>query len=119
MSIYVLLFIIGYIFIVSEQFTKIDKAVPALLTGMLSWMILFAASSDIDVTQQALSEHLSSISEKIKTVQIYSVTGSLSYIQDITSEQQVSVNADLAKAMYFIQVLNETGIIATEKIIIQ
>ncbi len=63
MSIYVLLFIIGYIFIVSEQFTKIDKAVPALLTGMLSWMILFAASSDIDVTQQALSEHLSSISE--------------------------------------------------------
>lgn len=62
---------------------------------------------------------LSSISEKIKTVQVYSVTGSLSYIQDITSEKQVSINADLAKGMYFIQVLNETGIIATEKIIIQ
>jgi polyhydroxybutyrate depolymerase len=62
---------------------------------------------------------ISSITGKIKTVQIYSITGSLSYIQDISSEQQISVNANLPKGMYLVQLINETGIIATEKIIIQ
>ena len=36
----VLIFIIGYLFITFEHFTKIDKLIPALLMMTISWAVI-------------------------------------------------------------------------------
>ncbi|MEO6191143.1 MAG: sodium:proton antiporter NhaD [Saprospiraceae bacterium] len=60
-----LIFILGYLLIIFEQYTKLDKAVPALLMGAISWLLLFNNISILDSESiyVELSKHLSSISE--------------------------------------------------------
>lgn len=58
----IICFIIGYILIVSDQVTKLDKAVPALLTGIVCWVVYAFSESDQHVVSHELMEHVSEIS---------------------------------------------------------
>lgn len=55
-------FIVGYFFIAIEHNTKIDKAVPAILTGVVCWVLYILSNSDIDGVNHQLTEHLGEIS---------------------------------------------------------
>ncbi len=73
----VVVFILGYVLIALEHPIKIDKAATALITGVLCWLVLVFGVDAMPVTtsaaapledsraflHDALSEHLSSISE--------------------------------------------------------
>lgn len=52
-----LIFIIGYALIIGEHPFRINKAAPALLTGMLIWSILTIFSADIHITNESFKEH--------------------------------------------------------------
>ena len=58
------LFAIGYIFIVIEHTTKLDKAAPALLTGVLCWTALILSSGVLTPEQvdSELYHHFAEIS---------------------------------------------------------
>ncbi|MBP6659096.1 MAG: T9SS type A sorting domain-containing protein [Chitinophagales bacterium] len=62
---------------------------------------------------------LSSLTEKINTIQIYSVTGNLVFIRNIDNENVLNIDTVFPKGMYLVQLINNNGIIATEKIVIQ
>ncbi len=62
---------------------------------------------------------LSSLTEKINTIQIYSVTGNLVFIKNIENENQLNIETAFPKGFYLIQLINNNGIIATEKLVIQ
>lgn len=70
-------------------------------------------------TNGSFTVDLSSLNQQAKTIQIYAVTGNLVYIQNIQHEQQLFIDASLSKGMYLVQLINDEGILATEKIIIQ
>lgn len=55
-------FIFGYFLITIEHSTKIDKAVPAILTGIICWVIYMFSQSDIELVNHQLNEHLGEIS---------------------------------------------------------
>ena len=58
----ILTFVIGYALIAMEHSIKIDKAVPALLTGVLCWVVYIFSQNDVHVVNEQLSEHLGEIS---------------------------------------------------------
>src|SRR5690242_2022139 len=58
----ILCFIIGYGLIVSDQLIKLDKAVPALLTGIVCWVVYAFSESDQQVVSHELVDHISEIS---------------------------------------------------------
>ncbi len=64
MSLVSIVFIVFYLIIIAESYTKIDKAVPALLMGGICWIIIFLkAGTNLEELQGLLSDHLSSIAE--------------------------------------------------------
>ncbi len=56
-----ILFVLGYAAIALEHPLKINKAAPALLTGMLVWSVLMVAHVGGEHPLHALDEHLSAI----------------------------------------------------------
>lgn len=61
MTVILIIFILAYVFIVTEQYTRIDKAVPALIAGVLCWVVMYT-----DNEQEAavkLQHHFSGIAE--------------------------------------------------------
>lgn len=61
MTAILIIFILAYVFIVTEQYTRIDKAVPALIAGVLCWSVMY-----MDNEQEAtakLQHHFSGIAE--------------------------------------------------------
>jgi Na+/H+ antiporter NhaD/arsenite permease-like protein len=64
MNIFVIvIFAIGYLAIIFEEFLKINKTASALLTAVLCWLLIILGSSQQDEVINELSKHLSSISE--------------------------------------------------------
>jgi NhaD family Na+/H+ antiporter len=60
----VLIFIIGYTLIVFENSLKLNKTVPALLTGVLIWTVIFTQNTNnLPFFQQGLSRNLAKIAE--------------------------------------------------------
>ena len=55
-------FIVGYFFIAIEHNTKIDKAVPAILTGVICWVLYIFSKNDIEGVNHQLTEHFGEIS---------------------------------------------------------
>jgi Na+/H+ antiporter NhaD/arsenite permease-like protein len=58
----VIAFVIGYLFIISEYFTKINKAATALVTGAICWVIYISGTTDKVAVSEELSNHLGSLS---------------------------------------------------------
>lgn len=58
----VLIFILGYIFIVLEHRINLNKAASALLTGILCWVAYVFLSADTHLVNEQLAEHLGDIS---------------------------------------------------------
>ena len=58
-GIIVTIFILGYLAIAFEHKTQINKAAPALITGVLCWMVYSLASTDRMLVDQQLAESLS------------------------------------------------------------
>lgn len=58
------LFVVGYLFIVLEHTTKLDKAAPALLTGVLCWTALILSSGVLEpeAVDSELYHHFAEIS---------------------------------------------------------
>jgi Na+/H+ antiporter NhaD/arsenite permease-like protein len=56
------IFIIGYVFIASEYFIKINKTATALLTGVLCWTVYILFQTDANAISEGLIEHLGDIS---------------------------------------------------------
>ena len=55
-------FLIGYALIAFEHSIKIDKAVPAILTGVICWVIYIFSSNDTHLVNEQLLEHLGEVS---------------------------------------------------------
>jgi Na+/H+ antiporter NhaD/arsenite permease-like protein len=58
----VAIFILGYAAITLEQSLKIHKAASALLTGVLCWTVYILSSSDIQLVNHQLLEHMGDLS---------------------------------------------------------
>ncbi|MEY3344159.1 MAG: hypothetical protein RL090_1843 [Bacteroidota bacterium] len=61
-AILAIIFIIGYLAIALEHPLNLNKAAPAILTGVLCWTIYIVFSSDVELVNHQLEEHLSEIS---------------------------------------------------------
>lgn len=57
----VLAFVLGYLLIALEEFTKINKTSIALITGVVCWIILYFSGISTDVLQHELINHLGEI----------------------------------------------------------
>lgn len=57
----ILCFVIGYVFIVMEHSIKLDKAVPAILTGIICWVVYSFSQSDQQILSHELMEHVGEI----------------------------------------------------------
>ena len=57
----VVVFVLGYIAIASEEFVKVNKAATALLTGVFCWSILIFGSRDAHEVYRNLMEHTADI----------------------------------------------------------
>ncbi len=59
----ILIFLLGYTFIVVEGAVHIDKAATALLTGVACWILLYWTAGHHPEITQSLNEHLTGISQ--------------------------------------------------------
>jgi len=57
----ILCFVLGYVFIVMENAIKLDKAVPAILTGVICWVVYSFAQSDQEIVSKNLMHHIGEI----------------------------------------------------------
>lgn len=85
-------FILGYIFIAAEHFTKINKAAPALLTGVICWVLYILSTSDIHVISEQLSEHLADISGIL-----FFLMGAMTIVELIDAHDGFQIITDLIK----------------------
>lgn len=58
----IIVFVLGYLAIAMEHVTKVNKAAPALITGVLCWTIYLMQSSDSGAAVESLLHHLGEIS---------------------------------------------------------
>lgn len=58
----VLIFVLGYLTIVFENFIKINKAATALITGVLCWTVYMLGSADKTMVNESLASHLGDLS---------------------------------------------------------
>jgi Na+/H+ antiporter NhaD/arsenite permease-like protein len=58
----ILVFIVGYVVIVFEHQLKTNKAAPALITGVLCWLLYFISSSSTVGAEKELLEYMGEIS---------------------------------------------------------
>jgi Na+/H+ antiporter NhaD/arsenite permease-like protein len=61
-AILAIVFIVGYLAIALEHPLNINKAAPAILTGVLCWTVYVVFSSDAEIVNHQLAEHLAEIS---------------------------------------------------------
>jgi Na+/H+ antiporter NhaD/arsenite permease-like protein len=61
-TIIVLVFVIGYFFIATENIVKINKTASAILTGVLCWVLYIFMQTDTNTVTGQLMEHLGDIS---------------------------------------------------------
>jgi polyhydroxybutyrate depolymerase len=57
--------------------------------------------------------------EKFKTLNMYSISGNLAFSKIINNEVQLVIENTFAPGMYIIELVNENGIIKTEKMVVQ
>lgn len=57
----ILVFIVGYAFIVAESSLKLNKAATAIVTGVLCWVIYAHGQIDVEALNSALAKHLADI----------------------------------------------------------
>lgn len=87
-----IVFILGYILIAAEHFTKINKAAPALLTGVICWVLYILGTSDIHLVSESLSEHLSEISGIL-----FFLLGAMTIVELIDAHDGFQIITDLIK----------------------
>ena len=56
-----IVFIVGYLFIILEHQIKLDKAATALIMGVVSWVLYSFGDAQMDTINHQLAEHLSDI----------------------------------------------------------
>ena len=61
-TVIIIIFILGYLAIALEHVTKVNKAAPALITGVLCWTIYMTQSGDTEASVESLLHHLGEIS---------------------------------------------------------
>ncbi|MBN8702348.1 MAG: sodium:proton antiporter NhaD [Bacteroidetes bacterium] len=88
----IIVFILGYLLIVAEHFTKINKAAPALLTGVLCWTIYILSENDIHLVSENLMEHLSEISGIL-----FFLMGAMAIVELIDAHDGFQIITDLIK----------------------
>lgn len=58
----IIIFVFGYIFIATEHTIKINKAATALITGVLCWVVYITAAENKELVTEELTEHLGELS---------------------------------------------------------
>lgn len=61
-AILAIIFVLGYLAIALEHPLKLNKAAPAIITGVLCWTVYMFYSTDVGLVNHELEEHLSEIS---------------------------------------------------------
>lgn len=61
-AILAIIFVLGYLAIALEHPLKLNKAAPAIITGVLCWTVYMFFSADVELVNHELEEHLSEIS---------------------------------------------------------
>ena len=62
---------------------------------------------------------LSGSDEKYTTLNLYSISGNLAFSKNINNDEQLIIENKFATGMYIIELVNENGIITTEKMVVQ
>ncbi len=61
----------------------------------------------------------SSIKENVLSLNVYNTVGNLMMTLPIKNEKQITLNSSLPNGMYLVQLIDEDGIVATDKIVVQ
>jgi Na+/H+ antiporter NhaD/arsenite permease-like protein len=85
----VIIFILGYIAIASEQKIKIDKAGSALVTGVLCWLFYFFYTPSIPDSESELMHHLGEIAAIL-----FFLMGAMTIVEVIDSHQGFNIITD-------------------------
>lgn len=88
----IVFFIIGYILITLEHFTRVDKATVALMMGILLWVIEFQDVKGSCTSLLCLGEHISSISQIILFI-----LGALTVVEIINQHKGFLIISDAVK----------------------
>ncbi|MFN0201762.1 MAG: sodium:proton antiporter NhaD, partial [Bacteroidia bacterium] len=83
------IFVIGYLFITLEHYTKLNKTAIALLTGMLCWAVYALMNHDVAHTQEAISHHIIGIAEIL-----FFLLGAMTIVELIDAHKGFSIITD-------------------------
>lgn len=107
-TIILVVFIIGYIAIAFEHPLKVNKAAPALLTGVLTWTIFIVAqSSQQHEVNESLRHHLSTISEIL-----FFLLGAMTIVEIVDAHGGFEIITDRIRTTNKVRLLWILGIVA-------
>lgn len=98
---------VGYLGIALEHPIKINKTVPALLTGVLLWLVYILFAHDSHEVKAHLSEHLSEISEIL-----FFLLGAMTIVELIDLHQGFNIITDNIKTRDTIKLVWIVGIVS-------
>jgi Na+/H+ antiporter NhaD/arsenite permease-like protein len=102
-----IIFILGYIAIVTEHFTKINKAASAILTGVFCWGALILSLPDKQQVLDRLLDHVADISGIL-----FFLMGAMTIVELIDTHDGFDVITDRITAKSKIKLLWITGSVA-------
>lgn len=103
----IVLFVVGYLGIALEHPIKINKTVPALLTGVVLWLVYILSAHDSHEVKHHLSEHLSEISEIL-----FFLLGAMTIVELIDLHQGFNIITDSIKTRDTIKLVWIIGIVS-------
>jgi Na+/H+ antiporter NhaD/arsenite permease-like protein len=103
----IIIFIVGYIMIAAEHFSKINKAAIALLTGVLCWTVYMLSESSKHHVGALLMEHVADISGIL-----FFLMGAMTIVELIDAHNGFDVITNRITAKSKVKLLWTTGLIA-------
>jgi Na+/H+ antiporter NhaD/arsenite permease-like protein len=88
----ILVFVIGYIAIALEHPLRVNKAAPALITGVLCWVIYFLNVHSVEEGNEQLLVHLGDISSIL-----FFLLGAMTIVELIDSHNGFGIITDRIK----------------------
>jgi Na+/H+ antiporter NhaD/arsenite permease-like protein len=95
-----LIFVIGYVAIAFEHPLRIDKAAPALITGVLCWLVYFLNAHAPEESNEQLVVHLGDISSIL-----FFLLGAMTIVELIDSHNGFAIITDRIKTTSMVRLL--------------
>ncbi len=96
----IVVFCAGYLAIAFEHSLRLDKAAPALITGVLCWLIYFLQAHSTDEANEQLLSHLGEISSIL-----FFLLGAMTIVELIDSHNGFAIITDRIKTSSLVRLL--------------